>query len=263
MASTVTPAKAYPTCEQVMNRARAFVNDAFRGGAGRILTDQAPFTIEYLNSALEEIQDDLGNSAVITFLRDNTILSPITPVAVNPATQIFISYEGFFNGTVMVPLPALPSGCISVLRLWERQTGSNQPWQPMTQPKDGLPGVYQGQWLCYWEYRGDRIYLIGSTTTEDLRMRWEERYAPLSDPTTFATTSIKILASVNALAKIVAYNYALARGAAAATMQADAERFKRYIKRRYSRRGQRIGYNRQPYGGGYGTGSQGEGLPGQ
>ena len=92
-----------------MNRARAFVNDAFRGGAGRILTNQAPFTTEYLNSALEELQDKISNNGVITLIRDNVILTPITALAtVDPSVQIQVAYNGFYNGSEWVTSPMLP-----------------------------------------------------------------------------------------------------------------------------------------------------------
>lgn len=119
MSNAITPQAAYPTAEQVMNRARAFVNDSFRGGKGRILTDQAPFTSEYLNSALEELQDLIGNNGVITLIEDNVILAGITPVAaINPATQVFISYEGYYDGAAMHALPVLPSNMRAILKVW-------------------------------------------------------------------------------------------------------------------------------------------------
>lgn len=250
MTNAITPQSAYPTAEQVMNRARAFVNDAFRGGKGRILTDQAPFTIEYLNAALEELQDKIGNNGVITLLRDNVILGPITSLpASNPAIQIFIAYEGFFNGTTMLPLPVIPSDCRAVIKLWQRQVGTNLPFFPMMQPQQGLESVYQGQYLNMWEYRQDRIYLTGARTNMELRMRYEARQPVITDASALADTQIGILSSVNSLATVVGYVYARARGAAAmAVMQTDGEKQMRYIVRRYTRRRQGINYNRMPYG---------------
>lgn len=238
-----------------MNRARAFVNDAFRGGKGRILTDQAPFTIEYLNSALEELQDLIGNNGVITLIQDNIILTPVTPiVAVDPSVQVFISYEGYFDGTVMHATPVLPSNMRAILKAWERQTGSGLPFQPMGQPREGLPSQYQAQFFGQWEWRADRMYMIGSTVTEDIRLRIETRSPVLSADADFSQTQIVILSSVNALATYVAYVYARARGAqAAAVMQADADRQARYILRRYSRQAQAIPYRRKPYGAGAGN----------
>lgn len=233
-----------------MNRARAIGNDAFRGGQGRILTDTAPMTVEYLNSALEELQDKIGTNGVITLVDDNIILTPITPLAApDPSIQIFISYNGFFDGTKMNQAPFIPANVLTVLKVWERQTGSGLPFKPMDQPEDGLPSISQGIWLGVWEYRKDAIYLTGCTQTEDLRIRAEIKLGTIASGANLAQTQIGILASVNALATLVVYHYALARGAQAAQiMKQDAAEHMRYITRRYSRRAQRIPYQRRAYG---------------
>lgn len=249
---SVTPQQPYPTAEQVMNMARAFVNDAFRGGAGRILTDQAPFTVQYLNSALEELAAKIRNRGVITLEIDNTILTPITALPQpNPAVQIYVSFAGFFDGTKMNKLPALPGSLLQVLEVWERQTGSGLPFQPV-KPMRPLTSAFQGPYFRNWEWRQDRINLRGSTVTEDLRIRWTSALAPIAPATEenpWSNVTIQILASVNALAKLVAYNYALARGAqAAATMRTDADMYTRLITNAYTRQNQRTPYRRRQFG---------------
>jgi hypothetical protein len=269
MASAVVTQSAYPTCGQVMNRARAYVNDSYRGGAGRILTNQASLSVECLNGAFEELSDKIGNNGGITLIKDNVILTPIPALPQpDPAVQIQITYNGFFNGVEMLSGPVLPSDCRAPLKLWERQFGSGLPFVPMTQPMEGLPSAFQGQWLRFWEYRQDAICLCGSTITEELRLRYETRFpviAPDSPDDDWQNTEIDILSSVNALATIVAYNYARARGSpGAAIMQADAEKMMRYIVRRYTRRAQAIPYHRKPYetgGSSGGNGNWGTNLP--
>jgi hypothetical protein len=265
MTTSIQVQSAYPTAEAVMNRARAFVNDAFRGGKGRILTDTASFTIEFLNAALEELQDKIGNNGVITLIKDNVILGPLTPIAEpDPSIQTWVGYTGYYDGTEMHALPVLPSDLRAVFEVWERQVGSCLPFTPMQQPQGPLPSKYQGQWLNLWEYRQDRINMIGSTTTEEIRIRYESRQQTITDADTLANTQIGILSSVNALATIVAYVYARARGAqAAATMQADYAIQMRYIVRRYTRRAQEQNFQRRPYsaGGGNNTNGYGTNLP--
>lgn len=243
---------AYPTAGSVMQRARAFVNDAFRGGSGRILTDQAPFSTQFLNAALEELQDKIGNNGVITLTRDNYILTPLGALAgPDPAVQTWIGYDGFYDGVNLNPLPNLPSDCVAVEELWERQLGSGLPFKPMTQPIEGLPSILQGPWLNIWEYRADKIYMTGSTQTEELRMRYQCRQVPIApeDASSLDDVQISILASVNALATLVAYNYARARGAQQAEiMAADCDKMMRYIVRRYTRRSQRVVRQRRAYG---------------
>ena len=250
---TVAPLQPYPNCESVMNRARAFVNDAFQGGAGRILTDKNPFTVQFLNSALEYLQDRIRNRGVITLEYDNVILSPIlpSPTPTQPGLQQQVAYNGFFDGVTWHKTPALPANCVSVLEIWERQTGSGLPFQPMKQLRP-LPDRFPGPRLVNWGDRQDRIILLGSTVSEDLRIRFQAQLgeiAPATAENPLSNVTIQILCSINALATLVAYTYARALGAPAAqTMQQDAEVLVRLITNRCTRQNQRTRYRRRGFG---------------
>jgi hypothetical protein len=263
--STVTVVP-YPTAQAVMNRARAYVNDAFRGGAGRILTNAAPFTVEYLNGAFEELQDKIGNNGVITLEKDNVILTPIPPIASpDPAARVKIAYTGTFNGLVWAATPFIPGDCVSVKKLWMRQTGSNLPFQMIGQAREGLSDQFpNNQFLTCWEYLTDMIVLTGASAACDIRIRYECRQPVIATETPenlWDDISINILASVNSLATIVAYLYARARGAQAAPqLQQDGERMMRYIVRRYTRRAQGVPYRRPAYDDGV-SNSGGTGVP--
>jgi len=248
----VAPLMPYPNAEQVMDRARSYVNDAFRGGAGRILTDQNPFTVQYLNGALERLQKKLRNRGVITLEIDNVILSPITPPPVlQPGIQQRVAFNGFFDGVAWHPTPALPGSILTVLELWERQTGSGLPFQPMKQLRP-LPDRFPGPWLVNWEFRQDSIILLGSTVSEDLRMRGQFQLAPIPPATAenpLTNVTIQVLASVEALALLVAYRYARALGAAQAQMMKDdATEEVSLITNAYTRQNQRVPYRRRGFG---------------
>jgi hypothetical protein len=248
----VTPGQAYPTAQAVMNRARSYVNDSFQGGAGRILTNRAPFTVEYLNGALEFLQDRIRNRGVITLEYDNVILSPILALAQsNPNLQQQVAFQGFFDGLEWHATPALPANCLSVLEVWEQQIGSGLPFKRMGQVRP-LPSIFQGPWLNKWEYRQDRIILTGSTINEALRIRYQGSLQPIPIETPenqWANVSVQILASVNALATVVAYFYARARGAKeSAIMQTDGEAMIKLITNRYTRQNQRVLYRRRGFG---------------
>jgi hypothetical protein len=256
---SVNPQQPYPTVAAVMRRARAFVMDSYGpNGQGRILTNTAPFSVEYLNAALEEIQERLGNNGVITLTRDNMIVGPIPALAApDPSQQISLGYQGLFVNGKMQSTPALPGEVVEILEVSERPYGSGLPFSRMTQRMEGLPISYvQGPWLKVWEYRGDAIWMVGSVTTEELKLRYRAAF-PMIQPDVvtptndqWTTTTINILATTNALAKLVAYHYALARGAQGApAMATDAEKYMRLIIRRYTRgTGQRKIIRRRPYG---------------
>src|SRR5438105_10724983 len=136
------PQSLFPTVESVMDLARSIVNDMFPGIGGtngRILTDDAPFTLPYLNSAFRTLQRKLRNEGVTFEIKDNIILLNLAPVvAQDPAVQVNVSYNGYFNGTTMSPTPILPSDALQIYAVWERQTGSNVNFREMVQPQEGL-----------------------------------------------------------------------------------------------------------------------------
>jgi hypothetical protein len=250
----VTGSTTFPTAQQVMDRARAIVNDTVSGGAGRILTNQAPFSVQFLDGALEELQDRIRNNGVVTLVRDNVILRNVTPVIQpNVQTQTFISAQGYYDGTTVHATPFLPGDLITLLRVWEMQTGSNFGFTEMTQATEGLPSCLQGPYLNMWEWRDNKLCMIGSTETEDLRIRYIAQLQPIgpsTDENPWTSVSIAIPASIEALATLVAYRYARARGGMATpAMQTDAMAYVKLITNRYIRQAQRVPYSRMPYGG--------------
>jgi hypothetical protein len=257
----VNPPNAYPNVEAVMNRTRAYINDAFSGGAGRILTDNAPFSVEYFNGALEELQDELRDYDAITLIHDNYLMTIPAILAVNPAVQINISFTGFFDGTVQHATPRLPPDCLIPEVLGERQSGSANDFSNM-ELKQILPGCMQCEQLQIWEWRTDMIWMVGATTARDLRLRYKAQLAPISPNTPsnpWSNVMIGIQASVESLSHLVAYRYARARGAqAAAIMQADAAKALHSVKNRYIKQQQGIRIERVPYD----RDSQGFRIPG-
>lgn len=256
----VLPAAPYPTVAQVMNRARALVNDAYQAGAGRILTNKAPFSVEYLNSALEEVQERIRNNGVITLTRDNVLVGPLPPLAASdPNQQTSLAYTGFYVNGTWLPNPKLPSDLVAIERVWEQQTGSGIPFSPMTQPMEGLPSVYQGPFNRMFEYRGDAIWMPGALSLITLRLRYTavlpiigpDLVDPQTQDESWATTSINILSTTNVLAQLVAARYVEARNPGspgAQTAAANGEKYMRLITNKYTRMKQRTRYNRRAYG---------------
>lgn len=239
----------YPTVEEVMNLARAIVNDSYNNGAGRILTDDAPFTLPYLNSAIRKLRMELANNSVSTVIKDNVILTPLTPVAqVDPSVQTFVSWTGYFDGTNMNDAPVLPPDLIVPIVLWERQTGTNLAFQPMCQPMQGLCSREQSTWLREWEWRTDQLNFVGSVNSIDVRLRYEaQTLVPVAAGSDFTTTIIGSIDSQDALAYEVAYMFASARGAAT-TLKNDRDNAVYEMVNRYVRRMQDITYIREQFG---------------
>jgi|HubBroStandDraft_4_1064222.scaffolds.fasta_scaffold00050_2 hypothetical protein len=217
----------YPSVESILTLARATVNDMLRTSAGQILTDVAPFSIEYVNAAVDHVQETLANNGISTQIVDNVILTPIPPTPnLDPDCQIFFGYQGYFDGSVMHATPALPPDLIVPLKIWQRQTGSAQQFSLMNPAKDGLRSAQPGSVFGEWEWRQGAIYMVGCTTTQDIRIRYEQSLGDISSSANFSTTYIQIPRSKRAIAYLVAYGYAFARGSpqapAVLTMAEDA-----------------------------------------
>jgi hypothetical protein len=260
----VIDALAYPLVEDVMNLARAFVNDTQPGltdtpGEGQILTDSpivSPFTLPFLNSAIRTLHRDLELSGAPSIIRDNVIVSGLTPVngpqgigIQDPAVQCSLSYVGYDDGTTVNTLIVLPADVMAIERVWERSSGTNDQFQLVHEVQSGIGSQLQGNIFGTWEYRGDALWFPGSLTTRDIRLRY---YAvlPIVDPNSdFTATSITILDSTDALAYMIAALYSAARGGmGAGTLEAKAATEILKIKNRAVRRGQTVTHQRPPFG---------------
>lgn len=249
----------YPSVEEVMSLARSIVNDAFRGGAGRILTDQAPFTIPYINSALRTLQDKLANSGVSNFVKDNYLMLNVPPVPnPDPDIQVVIDWTGYrsTDGSVSSDKIYLPGDMLVPLDLRERLAGSPMRFTRMVTPQSGICSRQQTGPLMNWEWRNDGIWMNGATTNRDLNLRYEARLPLIASNADFSSTKINIRDSADAMAWRVAYLFASARGAQqAAQLNAEFEQAAARIVVRYTRRDQRLQFNRRPFG------NYGDGVP--
>jgi len=242
----------YPIAENVLNLARAGINDMLRSTTGSILTDTATFTNIYLNAAVRRVQRELANNGITSNLRDNVILTPLTPaVGSDPSIQVYVSQIAYFDGANMNPTPTLPADLIIPLEVFERQTNSGAQFQYMPQPQEGLQSRIPGSYFGQWEWREDRINMTGSTMTEDLRVRYEAAIARIAVPVaplTYANVTIPITDSEDALAAAVVLQYSRTRGSA---MRQEAQQWFMdemfQLINRYVRRDQHISYRPRGY----------------
>lgn len=245
----------FPNISTVTTLVRSIINDTYpglNGTQGRIFTDSAPFVIPYLNSALTTLMRKLRNEGVTFPTKDNYIMYNVTPVlAVSPNVQVYIGYNGYFDGSNMHPTPTLPNDMMQPYEVSEQIVGSGLEFEPMSQPQGGIASTNQGPYMGVWEWRDYGIYMPGSTQAKNLRLRYKSTLMPLDvPPTDFPTTAINIIDSADALAYHMAAMYANARGAAAVEgliQQRDDAIFD--MANEFVRRSQSVQYRRQAYGG--------------
>ena len=153
-------------------------------------------------------------------IADNYVISGIPPMNVpmglsvaDPSVQVFVSFNRYFDGTLFHSTYALPQGLFQVIRCWERQTSSQNTFQDMGEPSDGLAGVYQTNGWGRWEWRQDQVNLPGSLDTRDLRLRYlmilNAMFVANANP---ATTYLPIMDCEEAIARKIGRMYARRQG---------------------------------------------------
>jgi hypothetical protein len=251
----------FPTVSEVMELTRSLVNDTFPGIAntqGRIFTNDAPFTLPFLNSALRKVQRYLRAEGVTFPIEDGVVLGNIPPVVTaDPSVFINIGFSGTYNGTTTSASPALPGNCMQVVIVRQRVTGSNLQFVPMMQAQEGLPSGYQNQWLGMWEWRKYAIWMNGSLQAQDIMIRYLTGQPPIAAPAAdFDTTNINILDCQDALANLMAVMYGSARGGnpeGITNCKSEAQEAMDNMALEYVRRQQTVNYNRLSYQGGGST----------
>jgi len=263
------PQLGFPVMDEVMQLVRSLVNDTFPGIAGaqgRIFTNNADFTIPLFNSAYRKLQRKLRTEGATFPIKDNVILLNLTPVvAPDPSVQVYVDYNGYFDGQTMHQTPKLPSDLLQPYVVEEQTVGSALPFMPMAQPPEGLPSVMQGSLLGMWEWRNYKIYMVGSILAKNIRLRYQFANVPLNVPAAdFDTTSIPIIDCQDALANYIAAMFGRARGAnpqAVEAIEAAGDDAMNDMVFEWIRRAQTVTYRRPAYGGG-GSNDTGDGMLG-
>lgn len=209
----IPPSTPYDSSEYVLNLARAICNDMALGVDGNLLSDAQPYTTWFLRLAWRKLQARLRNNAIEEFPQE--VILPSVPISTstNPGSQMFIGFNGTFDGTNLQSAPALPSDLVTPLRLWERPSGQNAIFVDMYPTNDGLPSRPQTIWLNVWDWRDDCIFLTGATQVNDIRMRYKRQLADLTVKTSGVDPGpVPILECAPSLAYMVVEDFARSRG---------------------------------------------------
>lgn len=248
--------KPYATVGEVLQLARVIVNDAFgpNGLDGDLLSNDQPTTKVLLNSAWDQVQEELVDSGVETFTKE-IIFPSLPPVTqVDPSVSIYISWDGYFDGTNFIPnadgVPTMPFDMIQPLKAWERPTGSGSAFSEVVPTDGGLPEGWQTDKLRWFEWRDDRMNFKGATQAIDLKLRYaayrQELWAG-GEPDD--NELIPLMRSKRAMAYLIGSEFARPRGAQIAdNLYAMAESEIAKIARRTAQRKSFISYRRQAFG---------------
>lgn len=277
--TTPTVGQAYPSIEDVFNSVRVHINDTFKGatgtlGEGRIFVDTWTPAITILNLALQRFARDLEDMGVATaheevFILQGDTLGGGALTAINgpnglgapdPSLQVFLNFEGYWDGQTLNKQIHLPFDLLIPLSLEERVSGTGSQFVPLGQCNYGLQSLVQYQSLGGWEWRGDGIFMNGSTVPMDLRIRYTSSFPrfPLTlkpkdvSPLTpqFNNTLIPFLDAQEPLSYLVAYMFCAPRlpQNAAGELMANYKDCKDRIANRSVKQSQAVVVARQPFG---------------
>lgn len=227
----VVPTTAYSQAEEALSLARALLNDS----ASAVFTDA--LLMPLLNSAYRGLQRELSENGVSVLTEQQDI-----ELDVDPST-------GVTNTELSdVSSPQLPTDCLAPHMLWERATANTSDvFVPMEKFTSGgsMLNLQPSSYLRLWEWREDKINLIGATQSITVRLRYERVLPEL----VLGTDPVQIRSATDPLAFATAALAARSRGARALAQDllATAQMGTETLIERYVRPEQTKGRRRMPY----------------
>ncbi len=228
----VLPTTAYSQAEDALMLARALVNDT----SGAVFTDT--LLMPLLNSAYRGLQRELAENGVSVLMEQQDI-----ELDLNIST-------GVTNTEISdVSSPQLPTDCLMPHVLWERATSNTSDvFVPMEKFTSGgsMLNLQPSTYMRLWEWREDKINLIGATQSITVRVRYEKVLATL----VLGTDPVQIRSATDALGYATAALAARSRGARALAVDllGAAQTAIENLINRYIRPEQTTGRRRKPYG---------------
>jgi hypothetical protein len=227
----VVPTTGYAQAEDALSLARALLNDT----AGAVFTDA--LLMPLLNSAYRGLQRELAENGVSVLIEQQDL--DLEPDPTSGITNTEISDASS---------PQLPSDCLMPHMLWERATANTTDvFVPMEKFMSGgsMLNLQASSYLRLWEWREDKINLIGATQGITVRMRYEK----ILPEVTLGTDPVQIRAATDPLAFATAALAARSRGARALAQDllGTAQMATENLIDRYVRPEQVKGRRRRPY----------------
>jgi hypothetical protein len=227
----VVPTTAYSQAEDALSLARALLNDS----AAVVFTDS--LLMPLLNSAYRGLQRELAENGVSVLTEQQDIELDVDPSGGVTPTELSD-----------VSSPQLPTDCLAPHMLWERSTSNTTDvFVPMEKFTSGgsMLNLQPSTYLRLWEWREDKVNLIGATQSITVRIRYEKVLPAL----TVGTDPVQIRSATDPLAFAAAALAARSRGARALAQDllATAQMATENLIERYVRPEQLKGRRRMPY----------------
>lgn len=152
------------TAGEVMDKSASLMNDT----AKTVYTHAAQ--LPYLQMALDEMQETFElNNISVTSVASAGVTVSIGTTSINPV-------DGIGTGAA----PNYPTDLIEVQQLWERLSGSTDPYVPMTQV-EFIPHTIDTiatESLSVWAFNNQRIVFPAATTARQVRIDYIKKVFP-------------------------------------------------------------------------------------
>jgi len=242
----------YPTINEVMDIARARVNDMANDTTGDLLSNDSPASQTYLTAAWKWYQGRCDTAGVQTFIKHVTIYGIPQRENDDVANEAWMNWAGCSDGVNQFESPVLPQDMISPKSVWRRKSQvqnagvvNTARFFLMEQATDGLPVLLD---CNVYDWRDDGLYFYGASFAQDWKFRYSAYRLPLD--ITKPDSQVPMMMCEDCLGARVAFEFANSRGAAQApAMEAWAETAFSTISQRATRIKGRQNIRRQGYSG--------------
>src|SRR5271156_970510 len=127
----VVGSSGYGTASGVLSLVRSLLDDA-AVSTGDVFTDAV--LIPFVNSAYHQVQFEMANHGIETFIKDNVIMTVPAVTGVDPSFQVELN-DTQTQMTTLSPTPHIPTDLVRPVPFWELQAASRLPFLPMYQRK--------------------------------------------------------------------------------------------------------------------------------
>ena len=195
----------YDLASDVLNAAKVRLGEKFLSLSltePNLLDYTQAATQQAFNSAWRKLQAVLNGYGFSKFGTEVVFTGLPALASVDPAARQYLNWSGFFDGVILTGAAVLPADMIQPTLLWERTSDPTLNFTEMSLTLHGLPSVPKTPWNDLWDWRGEAIYLPGSTVIWDLRIRYASFAPDFFDVTTtpWWTMSVPIVQCLDAFA---------------------------------------------------------------
>ena len=160
----------YDFASTILNQVRVLMNAVYKV-SGDVISLNSPWTQQLFNGAYRKLQDFFANAGAPRLTGEAIITLPGAVTSADPSSRSYLSWNGYFDGTVLHNTPTLPNNLIYPTRCWER----SDPTQDFTQMEfnqNGLQDFPKQERNYAWEWRMDALLTPGSTAIMQIKVRY-------------------------------------------------------------------------------------------